>query len=871
MNRPSCASLAGPLLLAALFAEGIHAEQIPAAALPKPLGEMRVVAPLLLRFQAARYPSPLLYIGREADIPCTLEIDAQGVVSSLKCDETEDAAFARPARDVLRGARFQPATINGVPSASETRFIYRYALQRETLPDAPPFVPAATVHGQVFASGVTRPLVGADILVQGLGLATTTDAKGRFAIRLPLGEHVLVAQAPLFARAQVKVQVEPGQSDVDADDAYLRKLSVSDEFSATVSAEKSRIAPTKDTVIREELRNVPGSQNDPLRVIENLPGLARVPFTGGQLIVRGAPAIDTGAYLDGQRIPVLYHLLNGPSVLGEEMVEKIDFYPGGAGAYFGRSLAGVVQVQSRRGDPDHLHGSVAADLNKSALFLQGPIGGDLQFAVGGRKSYINPLVNLTADPNKQITLPVYYDYQGRFDLKLSQSDRLSLLVYGSNDSFAQVGGGRGSVPLDLGREVGFHRIRAGWNHRFSEDLSLEVAPMIGWDLANSTTSGAGPGVFSRPQSASDRTFSSGGRAEVIARLGQRGELRTGVDVLIDRVTYHLDQLFNQQLRGLGAPNAEEQTLSGIKTSGSFGEYVESELRFGNLRLTPGLRLEEMHWPGHTYLVGDPRIWARYAVTQATTLHAYAGLYHQAPTAEQLDATIGNPGLRPQAAQQFGVGVEQSLGELWTVRAETYLNRRSSLVYSAPAKSNGDGTYDNPLQANSGIGHSIGLEVLIRRNFTERLYGWIAYTLSRSRELPRDGDLWIPTIYDQPHILTFLVGFRPSPYVEFSFRLRLASGNPLASATGATFDADSGNYTPTLLPFGSTRLPAFMQLDFELNNLWVADNYQFQLYIDFQNLLNRRNPEAVLYDFRYQNQDYVHGVPFLASVGAKVSF
>ena len=102
-------------------------------------------------------------------------------------------------------------------------------------------------------------------------------------------------------------------------------------------------------------------------------------------------------------------------------------------------------------------------------------------------------------------------------------------------------------------------------------------------------------------------------------------------------------------------------------------------------------------------------------------------------------------------------------------------------------------------------------------------------------------------------------------------MRVATGNPLAEATAATFDADSGTYLPTLRPFGETRLPTFVQVDFEINNIWVGELGRLQLYLDFQNVLGRRNPEALVYDFRYQQSDTVHGLPFLASIGAKVSF
>ena len=856
------------ILLALAASAGVRAAEplprAPAQALP---GEVR--APVLVEFSAAEYPPQALHFGGEGDVDCELSVSSEGAVTAASCDDRGDALFARGARDALRAARYRPASVNGQPAEGRVRLVYRFVVNREHAGDPPPFEPSAAVRGEVLAGGTRVSLAGVDVIAQGLGVVATTDARGRYSMSLPRGSHVLVFVSPEFGREQQRVEVGPGAAAPDT--VYLRRSGVSD-FVATVEGEKVRLAPTRETLVHEELRNVPGTQSDPIRVIENLPGIARAPFTGGQLIVRGAPAVDTGAYIDGQRIPVLYHLLNGPSVLGEDMVERIDFYPGGAGVYFGRNLAGVVAVTSRKGSEDRWHGSLASDLQKSSVFLQGPLGAGTQLAVGARISYVNPAVKLFADSKKELTLPVYWDYQSRADHKLDSSNRLSLLLYGSNDSFEQIGGGLGSVPLALGRRIGFHRLRLAWDHRFSDQLSLTVAPMVGLDLSDSTSSGAGPGVFARPQSQRERTFSSGLRAEASWKPeGDAIAVRAGTDILFDRVSYDLDQLYDQQLRGVGAPNAEEKKLSGVKVFGAFGEYIEAELRFGKLRVTPGLRVEVLHYGGHTFLMGDPRLWFRYALNDATGVYAYAGLYHQAPTAQQVDPLIGNPHLVPQASQQVGTGVERKLGELWSIKAEGYLSLRRSLVFAAFPRANGDGTYDNPLQANTGLGRSIGLEVLLRREFTERLYGWVAYTLSRSRERGHPGDAWIPTAFDQPHNLALLIGFRPSPYIEFAAKLRLATGNPLAEATGATFDADSANYVPQLKAFGATRLPTFVQLDFEVNNIWAGDVGRLQLYLDFQNLLDRENPEALLYDFRYQTSQFVHGLPFLASIGAKVTF
>jgi len=45
--------------------------------------------------------------------------------------------------------------------------------------------------------------------------------------------------------------------------------------------------------------------------------------------VRGAPPSSVGYFVDGVRIPYLYHFALGPSVLNPALVEQIELYPGG--------------------------------------------------------------------------------------------------------------------------------------------------------------------------------------------------------------------------------------------------------------------------------------------------------------------------------------------------------------------------------------------------------------------------------------------------------------------------------------------------------------------------------------------------------------
>src|SRR5262249_5200638 len=141
---------------------------------------------------------------------------------------------------------------------------------------------------------------------------------------------------------------------------------------------------------------------DALRAIQNLPGMARAPGLAGLLIVRGAAPQETGTYVDGTLVPIIYHFGGLSSVIPTEMLEKIDFYPGNFSSYFVRHSGGVIDVGVKdpdaRKDPSSslpsqkagYHMLLQADLIDARTVVQGPIGDTgWKFAVAGRRSYVD--------------------------------------------------------------------------------------------------------------------------------------------------------------------------------------------------------------------------------------------------------------------------------------------------------------------------------------------------------------------------------------------------------------------------------------------------------------------------------------------------
>src|SRR5437763_863080 len=73
--------------------------------------------------------------------------------------------------------------------------------------------------------------------------------------------------------------------------------------------------PPKIALSGEEARTTPGAAGDPFRSIESLPGVAQLAWPLALYAIRGANPGNTGFFIDGMRVPALFHFALGPSVV----------------------------------------------------------------------------------------------------------------------------------------------------------------------------------------------------------------------------------------------------------------------------------------------------------------------------------------------------------------------------------------------------------------------------------------------------------------------------------------------------------------------------------------------------------------------------
>jgi hypothetical protein len=621
------------------------------------------------------------------------------------------------------------------------------------------------------------------------------------------------------------------------------------------------------------MTSVPGTFGDPIRVIQTLPGLQRAPFGLGLLLVRGSNPDDTGIYVDGHEVPSLFHFLGGPSIFNAEMLDSLDLYPGGFPARFGRHHGGAVALELRPSTSDGVHGSAKVDFIDSGGYLRAPITKDLSFAVAGRRSYIDLFLGFVlpqpAKGGQRIVTPIYYDYSGRLDYNLHEHGRLSVFAIGSSDTLRVLNKDPdAALSADLSTAVKFFRVIGTYERVIAGDLKLTLSPAWGRDTVTFTGAQAeAAGPFTSIGVVND-TLSY--RMRIRGRLDDRLTLDTGLDMLSRVTSYKAlvpvsDTLINAQ--GVDIPPS--QLFRGAQLIG-LGGYVDLGIDVtSRLKLVPSLRLDGYLLDGIERTSVDPRLVARYQLVPELTLKAYLGMFSQPPQPEGLDRRFGNPDLGIERAIHSGLGYEWKPTALWSVDSEIYyVNRYDIAVFTDDLRDNGDGTFSPVNFLSEGVRDSYGFEIQVKRELSEHAYGWLSYTFSRAHQRNHPGNDFVPTGFDQPHVMNAVASWKPGKGWELGARFQLASGRPDTPVIGATYNADTGDYEPIRGPTRSVRTPLFTQLDVRAEHDWLFERWSLGLYIDIINVTNRKNTEAVQYDYRYRESSPVTSFPILPTLGVK---
>jgi TonB family protein len=548
--------------------------------------------------------------------------------------------------------------------------------------------------------------------------------------------------------------------------------------------------PHATTLSRTEVRLMPGAFGDAFRAIEALPGVTPIASGVPFFYVRGAPPGNVGYFIDDIRVPLLYHVALGPSVIHPELVDRVDLYRGGYPASFGRFAGGIVSGETRP-PSDEVRAHASIRLVDAGALLEVPFAGGRGHALAsGRYSYTAAVLSLLAP---EVSL-AYWDYQSRLSYRLTPNDEVSAFVFGSYD---YLGEERADGVRTL-FSTQFHRADIRYDHRVGSRLHLRTAVTLGTDVSELENKNYVIGRSLR------------GRSELVYRIDKGLELQLGSDV---GVNYYKIDIPNQDQDVRSLFPGRYDSFAGAHAGLVFRVAPEVEL-------TPGVRVDLYGSAGAAALSLEPRIAGRFFVgKRVRILHAY-GFASQPPA-----FIVPVPGLEVGALRgglqrsfQASAGVEVDLPEdmqaTATVFRNLFWNSSDTLSVIQPDE-------DDPqdaLDARS-TGTAYGLEIFLRRSFSRDLGGYISYTLSRStRELGEDTFV---SAFDRAHVFSGALTYDFGRGYRAGARVVFYTGNPSrGESSPEAYDPITGEVIATGTPVKAPdRLPPFFRLDVRLEKRW----------------------------------------------------
>jgi TonB family protein len=248
------------------------------------------------------YPLEALEAQVAAVVLLQLGVDDQGQVVEVLV--LESAALGLPEDQVALGAdldaaavqaarsfRFEPA-VDG--SGQPVGAVVGYRLKFE-----PALAPPRSLEGQIRQAGTREPLVTAEVELvgpEGQRRRLEVDAQGRFeAAGLVDGLWQMRASARGHQSDGVSFQVETGLVSQVTLSLIEDRPWESGEADLVVDViERRETADVTERVLAtEDIRVLPGTNGDVVRVVQNLPGVQRPPLNIGQLLIRGTSPEDS--------------------------------------------------------------------------------------------------------------------------------------------------------------------------------------------------------------------------------------------------------------------------------------------------------------------------------------------------------------------------------------------------------------------------------------------------------------------------------------------------------------------------------------------------------------------------------------------------
>ena len=645
----------------------------------------------------------------------------------------------------------------------------------------------------------------------------------------------------------------------------------------------SELAASRFSIDQRTIQNMPDLGEDPLRIVQRLPGAA-ASGASAKTHFRGGEDSEIGIMLNGHGLFDPFHMRDYQSIfsaIDSRAIEGVEVFTGGFPVRFGDRMSGLVLMESLESvEPRHTEVGISV-FNTS--FLTAGNEADRNWLVSARRGNLDLII----DP--EFGSPSYYDVFGEYSVDISPDVTLSFNALFANDSVEVI---LESDPAEFERVISKTRNAQLWaqlENRWSDELSSKLV-VSGIKFDNNRRGSLGDAeklVATVRDERAIEQFSF--RQDWTWNSSKKHLMRWGFEAMYSRA--HYDYANTAEYFGFPAmfedqPETSDFAAIADPRGSSYSLYFSDRMRISEKTILEwGLR-----WDDQTYideLSSDSQLSPRFNVMrslgQNTELRLSWGRYHQSQGINELQIEDGVTNFWPaQKADHLIVGVRHLFNGKYSLRVEIFEKKMQQV------RPRFENLFDplalipevqpDRIRLDPTSARSRGLEIMLDRANGPFTW-WASYTLSEVTDRINGVDEY--RSWHQRHAVQGGLGWSGDKW-DVALATSIHSGWPTTDLVliedGVDEDGEP-EFIAVTGPRNAERLGTFASVDFRISRTWQLKRGSFMAFVEVSNIFNRSNECCLDWDFE-EDEDtgedvFERGVdywmPLLPAVGVLWEF
>ncbi len=628
----------------------------------------------------------------------------------------------------------------------------------------------------------------------------------------------------------------------------------------------------------QKIIDVPGSLGDPLMAVFSLPGVLSH-GEAGEPAVRGSSPSDNRYMVDGAPAGYVFHSFS-TSIFNENIIQDFELYSAGFGPQYSNAIGGVFDIKLR--DPKHQQLTTKLDVSvlRGGIFLESEISENSAFYLSARSSLIQYFMNdqdkkdLEEEEGVRVeTMPQDTDYQFKYVYDINENNQLKISANGATDLAAAKFTNLSTQVLEDPDFAGDAKLKTKFNNavinwRASGDRGTVINIQAG-HYVNNTDTRWGDGKYLFNMQNTDSYLIA--NYDVI--VATHHNLSVGAEA--HQLKYRYDARFINYVCTETDPDCAFRRGELLNTNDTIN--VNENMLYANdhwemtntFAIDVGAQAHYNNFTKETFV--NPRFAAKWNFVDNWTLSSSLGAYNRFPEIDKLFPEIGNPDLKSPTSDHFTLGLKHKINNGWSWSVTGYYKTMDELPLAM-------GVNDTPNYTNNAEGEAYGMDIFINKELTDKWYGWLAISASKSLRTNKLTEIERNYYLDTPLVINWVMNYKLTNKWTMGTRFTAQTGRAYTPIVGAQKNPYFDNHIlPVYGEAFSENLPTYTRLDLRFKYDTTFWGYKGTYNVDILNALNTKNVTDRNLDYRrttspqdFKLEDEV-GLGIIPAIGMSVTF